>query len=320
MNFMPVQAYFGYRFSGTDRKREHFMTIRHLRIFITVYQMENITKASEALHMTQPTVTRAIQELEDHYKRHLFERIHRRLYVTEAGKRLYRQAVHVVASMDQMEKDMAGWDENGIIRIGAGTTLGCVLLPRVLSEFQKKHPRLTIQSIVTDKTHLQSMLLHNEIDFALMEGAPEDTSLDRRLLGRDRMVLILPAHHPLCKRKNITIQDLAEQPLIVSEAGSASRMFLEHLFSIHGMKLSPVMQSGSMPVIIRAVQAGIGIALMPKKMVALYGGGGSIEERTLPYEVLTRDNYIVWHKHRYIGASFREFIELTTTCGAELLS
>ncbi len=296
------------------------MTIRHLKIFITVYQKENITKAAEALHMTQPTVTRAVQELENHYKHQLFQRIHRKLYVTEAGKRLYKQAVHVVASLDQIEEDMTNWDTSGTIRIGAGTTLGCTLLPRVLSEFQASHPQFTAHSIVTDKTRLQTLLLHNEIDFALMEGAPDDPLLEKIRIGKDRMVLILPAAHPLCSREDITVQDLAKHPVIVSEPGSASRIFLEHLFSIHGLRLAPVMESGSMPVILQAVQAGIGISLMPQKIVALYGKDDILEERVLSYEVLTRDNYIVWNESRYISSPFHDFLELVKNRGSEILS
>ncbi|MCR5294898.1 MAG: LysR family transcriptional regulator [Lachnospiraceae bacterium] len=296
------------------------MTIRHLKIFITVYQKESITKAAEALHMTQPTVTRAIQELEEHYARQLFERIHRKLYITEAGKRLYPQALHIAAALDQMEKDMTGWDESGSLRIGAGTTLGCVLLPRVLSEFQKIHPLLTLRSIVTDKTHLQSMLLHNEIDFALIEGAPEEPSLKKVYIGKDRMILLLPKSHPLSIKDEITIQDISEQPIIVSEEGSASRTFMENLFSIHGLRLTPVMESGSMPAILQAVQAGIGIALIPEKIVALFGKKDSLTERNLPYELLVRENHIVWHENKYISKSLREFIELVRECGAKALA
>ncbi len=131
------------------------MTIRHLKIFLAVYQKESITEAAASLNMTQPTVTRAIQELEDHYSRQLFERIHRRLYVTEAGKQLYRQAVHVVSAMEQMDKDMSDWDEAGILRVGAGATLGCILRSLLLSAFQMTHPQVTPHSVVTDRTCLQ---------------------------------------------------------------------------------------------------------------------------------------------------------------------
>lgn len=301
-------------------KKDDIMTIRHLRIFITVYREESITKAANELNMTQPTVTRAIKELEDHYSRQLFMRIHRRLYVTEAGKKLYKQAVHIVSSIDQIEKGMSDWDKTGILRIGAGVTLGCILLPSVLSEFRKKCPDVRIHSIVTDKARIETKLMHNEIDFALIEGTPTDPSLKKLMIGNDRMVLILPASHPLCALKDITIEDLKTEPIIVTESGSAIRYFLEHLFSIHGMTLSPVMESSSIPVIVQAVQAGIGISLIPHRLVSLLGRVEAIEERKLSYEVLTRENYLVWHENKYIGNTAQEFIEQVKSLSSEILS
>ncbi len=302
------------------KKEAEPLTVRHLQIFITVYQKENITRAAESLHMTQPTVTRAIQELEEHYSRRLFERIHRRLYVTEAGRQLYRQAVQVIAALDRMEENMKEWGETGTLRGGAGTTLGCVLLPHVAAGFQKRHPRLSIRSTVTDRDRLQRMLLHNEIDCALIEGAPDDPGLARLFLGTDRMVLILPADHPLCARETLSIPDLKGQAVVVSETGSASRNYLEHLFSLHGMKLEPVMESRSIPAIIQAVRAGVGIALMPRKMLALYGAESAIAERDLPYEVLRRENYLVWHENRYISPAFLEFTDYVKECAGDILS
>ncbi len=296
------------------------MTIRHLKIFITVYQKGSITKAASTLNMTQPTVTRAIQELEDHYSRQLFERIHRKLYVTEAGKHLYQQAVHVVSSITQMEENMADWDETGVLRIGAGTTLGCILLPVLLSEFRRIHPQLTLHSTVTDKLKLQEKLLHNELDFALIEGRVDSTPLKKEFLGRDEMVLILPADHPLCKKKTLTVQDIASHPIVISERGSASRTFMENLFSIHAIQLQPVMESGSIPAVIQAVRAGIGVSLIPQKMLSLYGGRDAIKQRNLPYEVLVRNNYLVWHESKYLGRSSHEFIELTKRCCANVLT
>ncbi len=295
------------------------MTIRHLRIFIAVYQKESITEAAEELNMTQPTVTRAIQELEEHYSVRLFERIHRRLYRSEAGRKLYRQAVHVVSAVEQIEKEMAAGDENGLIRIGAGTTLGCILLPEVMAAYQQAHPQAPLHSFVTDRSRLQEMLMHNEIDFALMEGAPEDGTLKKIPIGRDRMVLILPRGHELCGRESIAVQDLASQKVVISTVGSASRDFLEQLFALHGMRLSPVVESESIPAIICAVRQGIGISLVPERLVSLYGSTEDIEVRELSYEVLTRENYLVWHDGRYLSRGFSDFIRVVKEQGARSL-
>lgn len=104
------------------------MTLRHLQIFTEVYNTQNITQASQNLHITQPAVTRAVQELEQHYGVPLFERIRRRLSPTQAGQKLYGQAVHLLDTFDQMETCLKNWDAYGRIRIGATLTLGSTLL------------------------------------------------------------------------------------------------------------------------------------------------------------------------------------------------
>ena len=100
-----------------------------MKIFIAVYNALSITKAAQALHMTQPAVSRAIQEMEQFYGICLFERMNRKIYVTESAKELYSYAVHIVDTFDSMEQEMKNWDELGVLRIGSTITLGNFFLP-----------------------------------------------------------------------------------------------------------------------------------------------------------------------------------------------
>lgn len=118
------------------------MTLRHMKIFLAVYQTQHITKAAQQLRMTQPAVTRAIQEIESYYGIRLFERINRKLYITQTGTMFYTYAVHIVDSFDQMEKGLRDWDQLGLLRVGTTIALGTDLLPRVLVRFQQSHPNL----------------------------------------------------------------------------------------------------------------------------------------------------------------------------------
>ena len=134
------------------------MTIRHMKIFLQVYSLESITKAAEILNMTQPAVTRAIQEMERYYGVCLFERIGHRLSRTAVGQEFYAHALHIVEAFDRMEKELRDWDEIGKIRLGATNTLGCFFLPDLLLQFQKQYPKLEIISTVTNADGLQSGL------------------------------------------------------------------------------------------------------------------------------------------------------------------
>ena len=184
------------------------MTIRHMRIFIAVFQEMNITKAAEVLHMTQPAVSRAIQELESYYGIHLFERIHHRLFRTESSYAFYARALHLIDSFDSLEKTMKNWDELGVLRIGGTITMGNFVLPGLVSEFQKIHPNLQVRVTISNSQNLQQALLDNRLDLALIEGGISSEELTSELLTEDHLVLIFPSGHPLCLRDSIVLADL----------------------------------------------------------------------------------------------------------------
>ena len=148
------------------------MTLRHIRIFVTVYQCESITKAAEKLHLAQPSVSLAISELEEYYGLRLFDRMSRRIYVTEAGQQFYHYALHISSLFDEMEKGMKKSGSTGTLKIGAGITIGTSLLPELLIRFRQKHPDFKISALIKNYSAIEEALLSNEIDFALIEGSP----------------------------------------------------------------------------------------------------------------------------------------------------
>ena len=169
------------------------MTIRHLKVFVEVYKTENITKAAENLFITQPTVTRAIQELEQYYGIQLFERINHRLYVTESAHLLYAHALHIIDSFDKMDEELKNWDELGILKIGATPTIASVMIPTIINNFKEKYPKLTIKCRVCNGTELQKCILNNELDFVFYEGGSSLEHLVQEEIAEDKLILILPA-------------------------------------------------------------------------------------------------------------------------------
>ena len=150
------------------------MTIRYMRIFVEVYQALNITKAAEQLHMSQPAVTRAIQELEHYYGVRLFERINRRLVVTETGRQLYPQALHIIDSFDALEKGLHSWDTFGILRVGASITIGNCLLPRLMERARQISPHIRLYAEIRNSAALQAALIDNRLDLALVDSSALD--------------------------------------------------------------------------------------------------------------------------------------------------
>lgn len=286
------------------------MTIRHLKIYVTVYQTCNITRAAEQLHMTQPSVTRAIQELEHYYGVKLFERINRRLFVTESGKQFYPQALHIVDSLDSMEKSLRNWDEFGTLRVGATITLGTVLLPQVVAAFQEKHPNLQIKVLISNGKHLEEGLLDNRLDIALLEGGIVNPHLNAEPFGEDRLVLIMHPENPLAGKEKLFLSDLRDCRFLMREKGSVGRSFLDDLFAVHGIPLSPLWESTSTHAIIQGVKMNLGISILPERLVGDSILEGKVVTKKVEDVSFQRTNYIVSHKNKYLTKSAKEFITI----------
>lgn len=291
------------------------MTIRHMKIFLQVYETENITRAAELLHMTQPAVTRAIQEIEHYYGVCLFERANRRLYVTESAKQLYAQALHIVDGFDMMEKGLRNWDEFGVLRVGASITLGNFVLPELVAAFKKKHPHLRVTAYVSNGLHLQRALQDNRLDLALVEGGAQLPHLHMEPFAGDRLLLILPPDHPLYSKEKVYIGDLTAYDFLLREHGSAGRTYLDHVFAAHGLMLTPTWESASTQALVKAIHRGLGISLLPQQLVDDDLADGIVVTRPVADESFSRRHYLVWHENKFLTRSARDFIQMAHEMG-----
>lgn len=285
------------------------MTLRHMKIFLAVYQTQHMTRAARQLSMTQPAVTRAIQEIESYYGIRLFERINRKLYITEMGNVFYTYAVHIVDSFDQMEKGLRDWDKLGLLRVGASIAIGSSLLPRALVRFQQTHPDLQVRSTVSTGAALQQALLENDLDFAIIEGSISHEQLARRAIGPDRLVLILPPGDPRARQGRLELRDLAGDAFLLRDKGSVGRAFLEHRFAMHDLPLEPAMESVSTQAIVQAVHLGLGISFLPERLVSQAIRAGVVATNQVADESFQRENYIVWHKQKFLTASAKALMD-----------
>ena len=286
------------------------MTIRHMKIFVSVYQAQSITRAAEQLHMTQPAVSRAIQELEHYYGVCLFERIGRRICSAESAARLYAQALHIIETLDSMEKGLRDWDEFGVLRVGATIMLGNMLLPDLILRFKKDHPGIRVQVMIENGESLCRALLDNELDLALIEGGVEEADLTEEVFARDELVLILAPGHPLTEKKEVRLKDLMEYDLLLRERGSASRAYLAGVFEEQGLKPQPLWESASTHALVEAVSKGLGISLLPRMLVQRDIDAGHVCARALTGTALRRENHLAWHRSKFLTPAAEDFLNL----------
>lgn len=286
------------------------MTLRHIRIFITVYREMNITKAAGILHMTQPAVTRAIQEIEFHYGVQLFERLNHKLYRTKLSDELFSYALHIMDSFELMEKKINVQDQFELLRIGSSITLGNCLMPEAVCQMQKKYPSIQFKVTVSNGDSLRKALLNNQIDLAFIEGSFPSEYLFMEPFTKDHLVLIMPPGHPLSQKNKIYLKDLPSYPLLLREKGSAGRNFLDHIFESRDIILNPIWESSSTQALSKAVGAGLGISLLPEQLVKEDILAGRVLSRNVEDEKFIRINYVMWHKNKYLSSAFIEFIDL----------
>lgn len=285
------------------------MTLKHMRIYLIVYRLGNITKAAESLSMTQPAVSRAIKEMENYYGVKFFERINQKLYRTEVGQKFYAYALHIIDSFEQMENDIRHWDEAGVIKVGTSITVGNVLLPKVLVHFRQQYPGIRVKAVISNGENLKKALLNNQIDFALVEGNVYDEQLRKEKVASDRLTLILPPDDTRMRKKNLFLEELQNDSFILREKGSMGRILVDSVFEMHGICVEPSIESASTQAIIRLVHEGLGISFLPQQLVQDAVKRGIVCAREVSDELFVTPYYLLWHKQKFFTHSAKLLME-----------
>ncbi|EOS64822.1 hypothetical protein C816_02547 [Oscillibacter sp. 1-3] len=228
------------------------MTLRHLRIFLAVCREGSATAAAEKLYIAQPTVSVAIRELESHYGVTLFDRIGRRLFLTDAGEQMRSYAQHIVALLDEMEVRSQDWEETGTLRLGSSITIGTVQLPGITARLQELYPKLRIEVMIWNSDTVEAAILDNGIDLGLIEGECHHGKLADILLGGDELVFLCHPEHAFAGR-SVSAGQLNGESFLFRERGSAGRDLVESTLKAGGVEPRPLWQSISTQTLVSGV-------------------------------------------------------------------
>lgn len=285
------------------------MTLRHMKIFTAVFQYSSITRASEELHLAQPSVSLAVKELEEYYGIRLFERMGRGISPTEAGKEFYGYALHIVSLFDEMEKKIRNWDAIGTLRIGTSITIGTHILPSLVLRCQELLPGLTIKAFVSRSAKVEEGILSNTIDFGMIENYPEHPELCAVPFMQDELCAVVAPSHELAGREKVTLKELAQYPFLMREKGSAGRDILDACFAIRQLSVKPSLESASTQAIVSGVAAGLGVAVLPCLLIEKDLKEGTVIRVPLAHP-LKRELNIVYHKSKYLTKNMKLFMQL----------
>lgn len=286
------------------------MTLRHLKIFTAVYREGSITQAAKTLHLAQPSVSVAVKELEEHYGVCLFERVGRNIRVTETGRLFYEYAEHIVNMFEEMEAAMTDRDALGSLRIGASITIGTHIMPKILKMLQSEFPDLKLEAVIRQSACVEDMVFNHSVDIGLIENQPFNENLWTRTFRKDRLCAIVPPGHPLTGRGTVRLKDMANYPFLMREPGSAGREILEHAFALEGLTVKPLLESAATQSIVRSVEEGLGVAVLPELLVRQAVEEGTVVQVPLR-PVLKRNLLIIRHPRKFVSEAMRR---LETLC------
>ncbi|CAB3770475.1 LysR family transcriptional regulator [Paraburkholderia humisilvae] len=244
------------------------MTPDQLITFAAVAEHRNISRASVALHLSQPAVSGQLRQLQDEFGEPLYLRDGRGVRLTPAGEQLASYAARLRDTWRQAHayRDALRGMECGMLRIGASTTPASYLLPYLIAGFQRRYPEVTVHTAGGNTSEIVGGL--GSLDIALIEGVagpelPPDTAVHP--WRQDEIVAIMPRTHPLAAQgcaRGVSLAQLSAEPLVLREAGSGVRQLVERAFAQAGAPMRVVLEIAGVEGVKEAVRAGMGIGFV----------------------------------------------------------
>ena len=260
--------------------------------------------------MTQPAISLAIKELEQYYGVRLFDRIGRRLQITDAGKLFLQYATHISKLFHDMETGLRDWDTKGILRVGASITIGSQFLPSYVKAFSNIYPGIDVRAIVEQGERLEKKLLENELDFALTEGIVHDTNIVSEAYMEDHLSIICAADKGWQQGQSISMEEFQKQRFLLREPGSGTREVFDRTIAQAGLCIMPIWEAMSTTALVNAVINGLGIAVLPHRMILPALRRGLIITVRVQELQFRRNFYIAYHKNKFLTEAAKTFMEL----------
>ena len=289
------------------------MELHQLQAFEAVVAHRSFTRAAEALHLTQPAVTRQIAALEAELRTRLFERLVRSVQMTAAGEVLHRYAQAIVRLAQEAQHAVADIHAGaaGRLAVGASSTLATYVLPPLLRRFRGAHPAIEISIHTGASAQVLEMVRANEADVGLVTGDVHDRVLAATALADYETCVVVPPAHPLAARRSVSAAELAGSPLILMEAGTNLRTYVDRLLSAAGVEEQVAMELDSVEAIKRMIEADLGISLLPEVSVRAEVASGRLHALTLADVPRAHRRIALVHRRdKYLSATLRAFLQL----------
>jgi LysR family transcriptional regulator, low CO2-responsive transcriptional regulator len=245
------------------------ITFRQLTVFLAVAEHKSITAAANACHVTQPTVSMQMKELSEVVGLPLYEQIGKRLYLTAAGEAVADTARVMADEWARLQQtiDAMKGHRTGRLRIAVVTTAQ-YFVPRMLGGFCQAYPEVDISLAVLNRDGVVQRLRQNVDDLYIMSTPPDDMALEQHVFLDNPLVLIAPLSHPLVRKRKLNFSNIAQEPFILREPGSGTRLACNAHFDAHRFEPKVRLELGSNEAIKQAVAGGLGLAVISRHALA----------------------------------------------------
>ena len=289
------------------------MDIWQLNVFCKVVELKSFSKAGNTIHLSQPTVSSHVRDLEEHFGCRLVDRLSKEVIPTKAGELLYRYARKMIALRDETETALAEFHGRikGRLVIGGSTIPGVHILPKIIGSFIKEYQEVTISLVIGDTEKIVSDTLSGISELGIVGAKTGDKRVLQEKLIEDDMRLIVPENHKWAKRKHISVQMLCEESFIVRESGSGTLKSLKYNlaqagYSIEQLKI--VAEMGSTEAVIQGIKNGVGGSILSAVAVSDELSSGILKSLAIEGLSLKRSFYLTLHKYRSASPLSQVFI------------
>lgn len=299
------------------------MDLWQLTIFCKVIELKSFSRAGKAVHLSQPTVSSHIKDLEDHFDCRLIDRLAKAAVPTKAGMLLHRYARRMIALRDEIESAMAEFKGKirGSLDLGGSTIPGAFILPAIIGAFTSRFPEVNVSLSIADTRQIIQAVLDGDLELGVVGAVTEDAGVVQKKLIEDKMCLVVPAGHRWSEKTSVTPQELIEEPFIIREQGSGTLKSIQNSLADAGLSISQlnvVARIGSTEAIRQGIKGGMGVSILSAIAVSEDVAGGRLKALTIEGLDLKRAFYLTHHRQRSLSPLCHTFIEFINSDAAPL--
>lgn len=288
------------------------MNLYHLNTFLEVARSQSFSRAADELHLTQPTVSSGVGELERSLDVKLFNRSGRSISLTMEGRLLlsYAEQIHDLTTEAQDRIHRRDVEPGESFRFGAVDAAVIYLLPEVFETYHTRFPQVDISVQVDASRFLVDDLLRGRSEFGVITLPFIHPKIDTLTLHEDALALVVGSGHTLAGRKRVKLEEVARETLILFHEGSVSRKPVDEHLAEAGLSPRRVMEMSSPEAMRKLVEAGVGVSFLPSMTVRESVEAGTLKELSVVGVRMKRRIGLAWRKGRYFSPAIQAFLDL----------